>query len=60
MDNKLIRDIDIRQSLFNSELKKYNNDNNSQVVKELGILWGEAIIDIVVINGNLYRYEIKN
>ena len=26
----------------------------------MGILWGEVIVDIAVINGNLYAYEIKS
>jgi hypothetical protein len=55
-----MRDIDIRKEIKSSFLKKFYEDSNSKVVEELGVNYGDAIIDIAVINGSLHGFEIKS
>lgn len=55
-----MRDIDIRNKIKETHLKKYYLDNDSKVVDELSICMGEARMDIAVINGHLHGYEIKS
>jgi hypothetical protein len=54
------RDKDIRKLLRESELAKYQQDGGSLIVEELGLRFGEARIDVAVINGHLHGYEIKS
>ena len=54
MTKSYIRDIDIRNTLKEDILKKYIDDQNSRVVEEMGIMWGEGRVDISVINGELH------
>ncbi len=55
-----MRDIDIRKKIKYSFLKKYYEDINSRVVEELSVSYGDARVDIAVINGSLHGYEIKS
>lgn len=55
-----MRDIDIRNIIKDSYLKKYYKDSNSRVVEEMNVCQGDARIDIAVINGSLHGYEIKS
>ena len=55
-----MRDCDIRQLLRRTELSKFLNDPHSKVVEELSISYGDAIIDLAVINGALHGFEIKS
>lgn len=55
-----MRDKDIRVSIKESLLKKYYMDSDSRVVEELNVNYGDARIDIAVINGALHGYEIKS
>lgn len=55
-----MRDIDIRDKLKDTYLKKYFNDSNSKVVDELSVSYGTARVDIAVINGSFHGYEIKS
>ena len=54
-----MRDWDIREALKNKNLKSFYLDG-SRVVEEMAILWGDARVDIAVINGSLHAYEIKS
>lgn len=53
-------DLDIRTSVKKTFLKKYYSDNESKVVDELSVSYGDARVDIAVINGSLHGYEIKS
>jgi hypothetical protein len=55
-----MKDPCIRQLLRNTELSKYQLDQNSRVVEELSIPAAKARIDIAVINGHMHGYEIKS
>lgn len=55
-----MRDIDIRVKIKETYLKKYYADNESKVVDEFNVSFGDARMDIAVINGALHGYEIKS
>lgn len=55
-----MRDKDIRFEIKNSILQKYYKDPKSRVVEELSVSYGDAIIDMAVINESLHGYEIKS
>lgn len=55
-----MHDIDVRIVLKAAKLSHFYSDNNSLVVDEMGIFEGESRIDVAVINGSLYGYEIKS
>lgn len=55
-----MKDIDIRNRLKESLLKKYYLDNHSKVVEEMGIFEGVNRVDIAVVNGHLHGFEIKS
>ena len=55
-----IRDRDIREQIKDTYLKGFYDDPQSEVMDEFGIMWGESIVDIAVINGSLHAYEIKS
>ena len=55
-----MRDQDIRQILINELTAKFRNHKNTILVQELGLFQGKSRIDIAVINGSLYGYEIKS
>ena len=55
-----MRDIDIRIKLKESILKKHYADSDCRVVEELNVCFGDARVDIAVINGSLHGFEIKS
>jgi hypothetical protein len=55
-----LRDIDIRNTLRKRISNKYQNDSDTLIVDELGLCQGTSRIDIAVINGYMYGYEIKS
>lgn len=55
-----MRDIDIRNRLKSSHLRRFYLDDHSRVVEELSLCSGDARVDIAVINGALHGYEIKS
>lgn len=55
-----MRDYDIRQSLLTMVKSKYEGIPDTLVVEELGILQGKARVDLAVVNGTFYAYEIKS
>jgi hypothetical protein len=55
-----MKDPCIRQLLKKTELIDFYGDINSKVVEELSLPIAGARIDIAVINGSLYGYEIKS
>ncbi|OYD41175.1 sce7726 family protein [Sphingobacterium cellulitidis] len=55
-----MKDPEIRQVFKNIELKKYLNDSNCKVIDELDLSVAKARIDIAVLNGSMYGYEIKS
>ncbi len=52
-------DIDIRNSLKEHLSQEYAN-SHSIIVDEFKICWGDARVDIAVVNSNLHGYEIKS
>ncbi|BCV20340.1 sce7726 family protein [Moorella sp. Hama-1] len=54
-----LRDVDIRAAL-KSRLRKEYAGTNTIIVDELSISWGDARIDIAVVNCSLIGYEIKS
>lgn len=52
-------DIQLRKEVKLSVLEKFKKDG-SRIIDELGILWGDAFVDIAVINGHLHAYELKS
>lgn len=55
-----MKDIDIRNRLKETILKKYYLDGDTKVVDELGIFQGTNRVDLAVVNGHLHGYEIKS
>ena len=55
-----VRDIDIREELYKTKLRRYCEDPQTVVVDELGIEYGAYRVDLAAINGKLYGYEIKS
>lgn len=52
-------DIDIRPELKKHLASEFNN-SNSIIVDEFKICWGDARVDVAVVNSNLHGYEIKS
>lgn len=55
-----MRDKEIREVLLQQLRKRYCNDSNTLIVEEFGLCQGDARIDIAVINGAMYGFEIKS
>ncbi len=56
-----MREIDVRESFFKTEIARIERDTpGSLVVNELGILEGKYRVDVAVVNGLLHGYEIKS
>ena len=55
-----MHDLDIRRRLRRELRGRFENDPDTVVVEELGILQGKARVDIAVVNGMLHGYEIKS
>ena len=60
MNRDLLKDSDIRKSLYNNILKKHEDASDTIVLNELGLLQGACRVDIAVVNGSLHGYEIKS
>lgn len=59
-DRGSMRDIDVRQALWRKVLADHIKDPRTRVVPELGVAYGEARVDIAVVNGRLHGFEIKS
>ncbi|MBL7719457.1 MAG: MmcB family DNA repair protein [Flavipsychrobacter sp.] len=55
-----MRDIDVRIALKSKTLSNFLSDKNALVIEEMGLFQGLSRIDIAVVNGSLYGYEIKS
>lgn len=55
-----MRDFDIRRKLRRELRRRFEDDPDTVVVEELGILQGKARVDIAVVNGLFHGYEIKS
>lgn len=55
-----MRDRDVREALRRKVFAEHIRDPNTLVVEELGIAYGEARIDVAVVNGRLHGFEIKS
>jgi hypothetical protein len=55
-----MRDIDIRNILVHTLRQKYGGDSDTLIIEEFGLCQGNARIDIAVINGAIYGFEIKS
>mgnify|MGYP000211545537 CR=1 FL=1 len=55
-----MRDLDVRNKLHEQKLNYFHNDPKSYVIDEVEVCYGEARVDIAVINGKLHAYEIKS
>ncbi|SFB71668.1 hypothetical protein SAMN04487907_101232 [Zunongwangia mangrovi] len=56
-----MKDIDIRLELHSNYLSSfYKHDPDSVIIDELGICQGSSKIDIAVVNGHLWGWEIKS
>ena len=55
-----MRDTDIRKVLLGHLHSRFEGRANTILVEELGVLQGDNRIDVAVINGSLYGYEIKS
>ena len=54
------RDADIRPELRSLLLRQNQNERGTVLVEELGFCWGQARIDLALVNGLLHGYEIKS
>jgi hypothetical protein len=55
-----MKDLQIRETLRESLLLKYYQDESSKVIEEMNVCLGDARIDIAVVNGAMHGYEIKS
>lgn len=57
-----IYDKDIRPLIFRSLVNRseFINDPETVVINELDVCFGNAIIDVVAVNGEIYGFEIKS
>jgi len=56
----ITRDIDIRNFLNSVILEKYKSDPDTKIISELDVCYGNARIDVAVINSIITGYEIKS
>ncbi|HEY9776817.1 MAG TPA: sce7726 family protein [Planktothrix sp.] len=57
----VMREYDVKQALYEMEIGRLlEQDPDSLVVDELGIMEGKYRIDVAVISGKLHGYEIKS
>lgn len=54
------RESDVRTALHAKLLVSHHDDPTTLVVDELGLLYGEARVDVAVVNGEIHGYEIKS
>lgn len=50
---------DVRKALYMTELV-HHSDGDTRVIDELGLIHGEARVDVAVINGVVHGFEIKS
>lgn len=55
-----VQEVDIRNYLVNGLERRFENDSHTLIVEEFGLCQGDARIDLAVIDGALYGYEIKS
>jgi hypothetical protein len=55
-----MRDRDVRDALRRKVFVEHIRDSKTLVVEELGVLYGEARVDVAVVNGRLHGFEIKS
>lgn len=55
-----MRDRDIRDELRRALLALHAGDADTVVIEELGVLQGDARVDLAVVNGQLHGFEIKS
>lgn len=54
------RDIDIRTTLRDQLKETFGNDSSTIIIDELQVCIGDARVDVAVVNGSIYGYEIKS
>lgn len=55
-----MNDVQIRSALHRQLIRHFHRSGRARVVDELGICHGQSRIDVAVINGRFYGYEIKS
>ncbi|KKJ82437.1 hypothetical protein NG20_03715 [Bacillus subtilis] len=55
-----LKDIDLRRSLLDVLYTEWENEQDTRIVNEMGILYGKSRVDVAVINGIRHGYEIKS
>lgn len=55
-----MRDRDLRELVLNELYQKYQGDEDTRIVNEMGIENGASRVDVAVINGILHGYELKS
>lgn len=55
-----MKDRDIRNLTLNTLYQKHENESNTKIINEMGLINGESRIDIAVVNGILHGYELKS
>jgi len=55
-----VRDRDVREALRSQALREHIADPQTLVLDELGLLNGNARVDVAVINGVIHGYELKS
>jgi hypothetical protein len=50
----------IRAALRENLQKIYESDSTVKIIEELGLVHGEARIDLAVVNGSIHGYELKS
>lgn len=56
----LLKDANIREELHTFVEDRFSYDQSTKIVDELQVCYGEARVDMAVINGYLHGYEIKS
>lgn len=55
-----IRDLDIRAPLIDMLLQEHQNEEDTLIVNEMGVLHGQSRVDVAVVNGIIHGFEIKS
>lgn len=55
-----MRDVDVRKALHAKVLAEHHGDPGTLVLDEVGVWYGLARVDIMVVNGRMHGYEIKS
>ncbi len=54
------RESDVREALRNNLIDEFKYDLSTKLINEMQVCFGQARVDIAVINGFLHGYEIKS